>query len=64
MGLDFKIFNKFHLFRDTPHSKTEMVDDRWAKIDDAGGKYLRIVTLEDGETIHNAFFDRSFKEII
>jgi len=37
---------------------------RWAKIDEAGGKYLRIVILEDGETIHNAFFDRSFKEII
>jgi len=35
---------------------------RWAKITDAGNKYLRIIILEDGETIHNAFFDRSFKE--
>jgi hypothetical protein len=35
---------------------------RWAKIDAAGGKYLRIIVLEDMETIHNAFFDRSFKE--
>jgi len=26
------------------------------------GKYLRVVTLEDGETIHNAFPDRNFKE--
>jgi hypothetical protein len=26
------------------------------------GKHLRVVTLEDGETIHNAFPDRSFKE--
>ena len=25
------------------------------------GKYLRVVTLEDGETLHNAFPDRSFK---
>lgn len=25
------------------------------------GKYLRVVTLEDGETIHNAFPDRRFK---
>ncbi|RLD68337.1 MAG: hypothetical protein DRI95_03340 [Bacteroidetes bacterium] len=33
---------------------------RWAKID-AKEKYLRIVILEDKETIHNAFFDRSFK---
>ena len=25
------------------------------------GKYLRVVTLEDGETVHNAFPDRGFK---
>ncbi len=25
------------------------------------GKYLRVVTLEDGVTIHNAFPDRRFK---
>ncbi|MDX1531021.1 MAG: hypothetical protein R3362_05810 [Rhodothermales bacterium] len=25
------------------------------------GKYLRIVLLPDGETVHNAFPDRSFK---
>lgn len=25
-------------------------------------RYLRVVTLEDGETIHNAFFDRRFAE--
>jgi len=25
-------------------------------------KYLRVVTLQDGETIHNAFPDRNFKE--
>lgn len=24
-------------------------------------KYLRVVTLEDGVIIHNAFFDRGFK---
>lgn len=23
-------------------------------------KYLRVVTLEDGLTVHNAFFDRGF----
>jgi len=34
---------------------------KWAKIEDAG-KYLRVILLEDGETIHNAFFDRKFKE--
>jgi len=25
-------------------------------------KILRVVLLEDGETVHNAFFDRSFRE--
>ena len=32
-----------------------------AKISEAE-KYLRVILLEDGETIHNAFFDRSYKE--
>jgi len=26
------------------------------------GKYLRVITLEDGQTVHNAFLDRGFKE--
>lgn len=25
-------------------------------------KHLRVILLEDGETVHNAFFDRNFKE--
>ena len=25
-------------------------------------RILRVVTLEDGETIHNAFFDRTFRK--
>jgi hypothetical protein len=25
-------------------------------------RVLRVVTLDDGETIHNAFFDRRFRE--
>ena len=29
---------------------------------DEEGKYLRVVLLDDGETVHNAFFDRRFKE--
>lgn len=33
---------------------------KWAKIESAG-KYLRVILLEDGETVHNAFFDRSYK---
>lgn len=35
---------------------------RWAKIEEVGNRYLRVVLLADGETLHNAFFDRDFKE--
>lgn len=35
---------------------------RWAYISEVE-KYLRVVILEDKETIHNAFFDRSFLDI-
>lgn len=34
---------------------------RWARIPEAGDKYLRVVLLPDTETVHNAFFDRGFK---
>ncbi|HHQ41079.1 MAG TPA: hypothetical protein ENK20_02165 [Chromatiales bacterium] len=34
---------------------------RWARIEEAGGRWLRVVLLEDGETVHNAFFDRGFR---
>ncbi|HUT70155.1 MAG TPA: hypothetical protein VMW89_05720 [Desulfatiglandales bacterium] len=43
---------------------TPLADGRirkWAKILEAG-KYLRVILLEDGETVHNAFFDRSYRE--
>jgi len=46
--------------------KTEIQSDgrirKWAKIPETG-KYLRVVLLEDGETVHNAFFDRSYKGV-
>ena len=32
----------------------------WGRIDELGGRFLRVVTLEDGETVHNAFPDRRF----
>jgi hypothetical protein len=34
---------------------------KWARIPEVD-KYLRVILLEDGETVHNAFFDRSFRE--
>lgn len=34
---------------------------RWAQVEEMGGRYLRVVLLADGVTVHNAFFDRGFK---
>jgi hypothetical protein len=33
----------------------------WAPIPELDGRYLRVVTLADGVTIHNAFPDRGFQ---
>ena len=33
----------------------------WAAIEELDGRILRVVTLEDKTTIHNAFPDRGFK---
>ncbi|MBE7433779.1 MAG: hypothetical protein HS100_07665 [Anaerolineales bacterium] len=35
---------------------------RWARIAEMENRVLRVILLEDGETVHNAFFDRNFKE--
>ena len=46
-----------------PEKKETQVNGRiryWIYIGELG-KYLRVVTLDDGETIHNAFPDRNFK---
>jgi hypothetical protein len=36
----------------------------WGRIaeGEARPRFLRVVTLDDGETVHNAFFDRNFRE--
>jgi hypothetical protein len=45
--------------------RTEVQSDgrvrKWARIAEAG-KVLRVILLADRETVHNAFFDRSFQE--
>ena len=33
---------------------------RWTSIAEMEDRYLRVVLLPDRETVHNAFFDRSF----
>lgn len=37
---------------------------RWARIAEAQDRYLRVVLLPDAVTVHNAFFDRRFKETL
>lgn len=33
---------------------------RWAQVPEMRDRFLRVVLLPDGETVHNAFFDRRF----
>lgn len=33
----------------------------WGMIEELGGQILRVITLEDKKTIHNAFPDRGFR---
>jgi hypothetical protein len=33
---------------------------KWKRIEEED-KFLRVILLSDGETVHNAFFDRDFK---
>jgi len=34
---------------------------RWTQVTEMESRYLRVILLPDGETVHNAFFDRGFK---
>ena len=48
------------------HPEKEVVQQdgrirRWARINEMDGRALRVILLPDGETVHNAFFDRTFK---
>ncbi len=45
-----------------PAQRETQLDGRirhWLYVEELG-KYLRVITLEDGETLHNAFPDRNF----
>lgn len=45
--------------------REELQDDgrirRWVQVPEMENRYLRVVLLADGETVHNAFFDRRFR---
>ena len=48
-------------FPENEQIQTDGRKRKWGYIKEVD-KYLRIVVLEDGETVHNAFFDRDFKK--
>jgi hypothetical protein len=48
-----------------PLAKEKQTDGRfkiWGKVPEADNRILRVIVLEDGETVHNAFFYRDFKQ--
>ena len=45
----------------SPEAETVQEDGRirrWRRIPEMDNRVLRVILLEDGETLHNAFFDR------
>ncbi len=49
---------------DNPERKKTQSDGRmilWAQIAEMENRYLHVILLADGETVHNAFFDRGFQ---
>jgi hypothetical protein len=63
---DRAIINLDWIQRVVDHPEMETIQGdgrirRWAAIPEMDGRYLRVILLPDGETIHNAFFDRRFK---
>jgi len=50
---------------DNPEHTVIQKDGRirvWTRVPEMGNRYLRVILLEDGKTVHNAFFDRRFKQ--
>ena len=48
-------------FTEKEHIQADGRIRRWGRVPEMGHRYLRVVLLEDGETVHNAFFDRGFR---
>ena len=47
----------------TPYREMVQADGRirrWVRVPEMENRFLRIVLLPDGETVHNAFFDRRY----
>lgn len=49
---------------DSPVRETVRVDSRirrWIPIQEMEGRYLRVILPSEAATVHNAFFDRTFR---
>ena len=49
---------------DSPERRVVQEDGRirlWGRVSEMEGRYLRGILMPDGQTVHNAFFDRRFK---
>ena len=70
---------RLHVMRKRPYIKAEWLEQAqttplkrevqsdgrvrtWIHVEERS-KYLRVVFLADGETVHNAFFDRRYKGV-
>ncbi|MSO82788.1 MAG: hypothetical protein EXQ53_05780 [Acidobacteria bacterium] len=42
------------------HTQTDGRIRRWVRVPEVGDRVLRVILLPNGETVHNAFFDRGF----
>lgn len=54
--------NRYSLLRFDGRLRSTVASDTRGMIDELGGRALRVVTLEDGETVHNAFPSRVPKD--
>ncbi len=59
LNKDWCIYVLEHAVRSEPQEKNRY--RFWAAIPEIEGRFLRVITLEDKVTIHNAFPDRGFK---
>ena len=50
---------------DNPIYREVQEDERirlWSKVPEMSDRYLSVILLKDNETVHNAFFDRNFRQ--
>lgn len=58
---DEEMFNHYRLSMDREIQSDGRIR-RWARISGFENRALRVILLEDGVTVHNAFFDRRYEE--